>query len=353
MTSLYQNLLGASWAELAENVRAMHTTAGAEVRGHFTITHGTRRAARWAAWAGRLPAAGAQVPVTLRVTTDARGRESWQRNFGGTPLITQQLAINEGLAEKLGILWLLFDLSVAEGALHYQQKRAWLGLGPVRVPVPHWAAPRIAAREWAEGEGTQVLVEVSLPVLGPLITSLFPLSFPFFFSSLSPFFFFFSLQCILGAWDTLYYHEWRARLPVLRTGATELRLHAARDFIYGIMFATLPWLAWRGWLAGVLALLMLAEIFITLADFVTEDTSRRPLGGVFPGERIMHAVMGIVYGAMLAYFVPIIWDWWQQPTGILWYATPIPYWLRWVLTGMAGGVILSGIRDAMAARSWR
>src|SRR5262245_39032272 len=108
------------------------------------------------------------------------------------------------------------------------------------------------------------------------------------------------LQGILGALDTLYYHEWRTRLVAYspRT-APELRLHAARDGIYAIIMSTLPWLAWQGGWALVLAALLVAEIILTLTDFVVEDTVRRFLGGVYPGERIMHAVMGIMYGAML------------------------------------------------------
>jgi hypothetical protein len=36
---------------------------------------------------------------------------------------------------------------------------------------------------------------------------------------------------IIGAFDTFYYHEWRARLPARgRRAAAELKLHAARDF---------------------------------------------------------------------------------------------------------------------------
>ncbi len=54
----------------------------------------------------------------------------------------------------------------------------------------------------------------------------------------------------------------------------------------------------------LLATLFLVEIILTLWDFVVEDWIRRPLGGVYPGERIMHAVMGIVYGATLANVVP-------------------------------------------------
>jgi hypothetical protein len=47
-----------------------------------------------------------------------------------------------------------------------------------------------------------------------------------------------ALQGIIGAFDTLYYHEWRARLPALGAAtASELKLHAARDFFYAVCSA--------------------------------------------------------------------------------------------------------------------
>ena len=100
------------------------------------------------------------------------------------------------------------------------------------------------------------------------------------------------IQGILGALDTLYYHEWRVRLVAYSPmTSAELLLHAARDCIYAIIMSTLPWLAWQGGWALVLAALLAAEIIFTLTDFVVEDAVRRTLGGVYPGERVMHAVM--------------------------------------------------------------
>lgn len=168
--SLYQKLLGASWSDLAADVQAMHAAGGLKANGRFEITHGANLAARLLAKLARLPAAGADVPVTLEVIAQAEGAEVWQRNFGGKPLVTQQTAWAGGLVESFGLLWLLFDLRVADGALHYRQNRAWLSLGSVRVPVPRWCAPCIAAREWATTTGTQVIVEVSLPLVGALVT---------------------------------------------------------------------------------------------------------------------------------------------------------------------------------------
>ena len=158
------------------------------------------------------------------------------------------------------------------------------------------------------------------------------------------------IQGLFGAFDTLYYHEWRARLPGLGAqAAPELKLHALRDFIYAIIFATLPWIAWQGYWTGVLVAFLVAEIAITLTDFVIEDQVRKPLGGVFPGERITHAFMGIIYGAMLAYLIPVIIQWWQQETALAPTPYPIPLELRWLLTVLSVGLVLSGVRDLCAA----
>jgi hypothetical protein len=158
------------------------------------------------------------------------------------------------------------------------------------------------------------------------------------------------IQGVLGAFDTLYYHEWRARLPARVPGTRpELLLHAARDFFYALLFGTLPWLAWQGAWAVVLGLIIGVEILITLADFVVEDTVRRPLGGVFPGERCTHAVMGILYGAVLAHLVPEVLAWASLPTGLVLAPASIPEPLRLALGLMAAGVFGSGVRDLYAA----
>ena len=62
------------------------------------------------------------------------------------------------------------------------------------------------------------------------------------------------VQGLIGAFDTIYYHEWKARLPARgRRAARELALHAARDFLYGVLFISLPRFAWKGkWIALLL-----------------------------------------------------------------------------------------------------
>ena len=159
-----------------------------------------------------------------------------------------------------------------------------------------------------------------------------------------------AIQGVIGAFDTLYYHEWRARLPA-RGGqcATELKLHAARDFFYGVLFGTLPWIAWRGRWVVVLAAVLIAEIILTLTDFVVETTARKPLGDVYAGERVTHAVMGILYGAMIASLIPVLVAWSRLPDGLVMASADVPDVLRWGLAVMAIGVVLSGLRDFYAA----
>ncbi len=159
-----------------------------------------------------------------------------------------------------------------------------------------------------------------------------------------------ALQGVIGAFDTLYYHEWHARLPARgRQAASELKLHAGRDFLYAVLFGTLPWLAWQGPWVLVLVAVLLAEIVLTLWDFVAEIAVRKALGDVYAGERITHAVMGILYGAMVACLIPALFAWWARPTALAVAPPAIPELLRWGLTIMAVGVFLSGVRDLYAA----
>jgi hypothetical protein len=158
------------------------------------------------------------------------------------------------------------------------------------------------------------------------------------------------IQGAIGAFDTLYYHEWRARLPARGAqAASELKLHAARDFFYAVLFGTLPWIAWHGSWVLVLVGVLIAEIILTLTDFVVEIAVRKPLGDVYAGERVTHAVMGILYGAMIASLIPVASRWWPLPTDLVRTVPEVPRALRCGLGVMAAGVFVSGLRDLYAA----
>jgi uncharacterized protein len=148
---------------------------------------------------------------------------------------------------------------------------------------------------------------------------------------------------VLGASDTLYYHEYRLRLPHTPSARQELRLHAVRDFAYAIVFGSLAWATWNGAFIIPLAAILLFEIWVTLTDFLEEDRTR-----MLPaGERVMHAVMGIVYGIFLALLFPHALGWAKLASGF----GPADYGaVSWILTFFAGGVLGSGLRDLAASR---
>ena len=112
----------------------------------------------------------------------------------------------------------------------------------------------------------------------------------------------------------------------------------------GVIIGTLGFVTWNGVLAWALFALLAAEIVITLWDFIEEDRIRR----LPAGERAMHAVMGIVYGAFLANVLPEMWRWSAVDTGFGASNHGFP---AWVLSGLAIGVFLSGVRDAVASAS--
>lgn len=155
------------------------------------------------------------------------------------------------------------------------------------------------------------------------------------------------LNAALGAFDTLWFHEYKAQLPSnLAHTRTELILHTARDFLYTIIYGVFAWWTPSGLWVLVLGALLTAEIVITLIDFVVEDRDRPAIGGIEPGERVLHTLMAIVYGAMLAHLLPILAEMALQTTALTRHGAPP--WLSIAAMATAFGIALTGIRDLLA-----
>ena len=152
------------------------------------------------------------------------------------------------------------------------------------------------------------------------------------------------MQIALGGFDNLWHHELKERLPSRREARIEVALHSARELCYALLFAALAWWTWHGaWTAAVIALLVL-EVLLTLADFIVEDRTRR----LPKTERVLHTVLAINFGAMLAVFAPTLLAWARLPTAI----APVDYGLTsWLLTAAAAGVLAWSMRNALAARA--
>ena len=154
----------------------------------------------------------------------------------------------------------------------------------------------------------------------------------------------FLVQGALGALDTLWHHEMVAHLPTRPSARTELALHAAREAIYAVVFLSLGWLAWNGAWAGVLAALLALEVLITLKDFLVEDRTRR----LPPSERVLHTLMAIGFGVILAALAPVMIAWSGRPTGL---ALQDHGGLSWLMTACGAGVLVWAIRDGVATMS--
>lgn len=151
------------------------------------------------------------------------------------------------------------------------------------------------------------------------------------------------LQTMMGGFDTLYHHELTERLAWRPSQRPELALHGVRNLAYAVMFAVLGWSRPLGLLALAFAGLMLAELVITLWDFVEEDRSRR----LPPTERVLHALLTLNYGVILALLAPVLVRWSTGPTGL----APAFHGVWSGFCAIASlGVALSGLRDLAAAR---
>src|SRR5262245_11015783 len=150
-------------------------------------------------------------------------------------------------------------------------------------------------------------------------------------------------QILLGGFDNLWHHELTERLPGKREARVEIALHSGRELCYALLFAGLAWWEWHGtWAAAVVALLVI-EVCITLADFVVEDHTRR----LPTTERVLHTVLAINFGAMVAVLAPTLLAWARLPSGI----ARVDYgFASWLLTAAAAGVLAWSVRNALAAR---
>jgi len=151
------------------------------------------------------------------------------------------------------------------------------------------------------------------------------------------------LHGLLGGFDTLYNHEWDARLPRQPYAATELKLHAGRSYLYVVIFGGLAWFEWHGAMVAVLAALVVAEFGLSLIDSVVEDRTRE----LSATERVVHMMLGVTTGAWSGFvFYTAFMEWWGQPSGLR--ATGYGA-VSWLLTAYALAVIVSATRDAVAA----
>jgi uncharacterized protein len=152
-----------------------------------------------------------------------------------------------------------------------------------------------------------------------------------------------AIQIAMGAFDTFYHHEMTERLAWRPSQRHELQLHGLRNMLYAGLFLVLGWLEVHGLLAVAITVVLVAEIVITLMDFVEEDISRK----LPASERINHTLLALNYGAILVLLLPVLIEWAGEPT-----AVTLSFHGFWsvLATVSTVGVGLFGLRDLAASR---
>ena len=151
----------------------------------------------------------------------------------------------------------------------------------------------------------------------------------------------------LGGFDTLYCHEWQARLPKQRWAARELSLHSTRSFLYAVIFIGLAWFEWHGAFAWLLLAVFASEYAVTLMDAVVEDRTRR----LSRAERLVHMILGGTTGAymaLVAYHASA--NWIGAPTALQLTNHGV---MSLILSFYGASVVISAVRDVRASRQLR
>jgi hypothetical protein len=164
--SLFANILGTSFNRLPKSIQRVHDHDSCIVlKGQCTIERGKGIAVAIIARAAALPPSGVNVPLTVTITRDQRQREIWERNFSGHIMRSRLWQQSDLLAERLGLMTLLFALSEQGGAIIWTVRGARL-LG---IPLPTaWFAQSTASESEVNGRYC-FDVQASLPMIGRLI----------------------------------------------------------------------------------------------------------------------------------------------------------------------------------------
>jgi uncharacterized protein (TIGR01777 family) len=147
----------------------------------------------------------------------------------------------------------------------------------------------------------------------------------------------------MASFDTIYHHELTERLAWRPTQRHELTLHAARSLIYAALFLVLGFLEPHGVFAMLVMAALAIEVFVTLADFIEEDMSRK----LPASERVNHTLLAINYGAILVLAAPVLLAWAGEASAVRFVSHG--YWSALMAFASAGAAIF-GLRDLAASR---
>jgi hypothetical protein len=169
-TEPYPAVLGPVFADLPPSLQRLHRPGSRAVwQGRADVERGRSPLVGLVAALFGFPRAGKGQPVEVTFTTDASGRETWARRFGGRLMRSTQEA-GKGrddalIVERFGPF--RFGLALDwDGRRLRIIPRNW-SLGP--LPLPLWLMPRGPAWEEERDGQFRFHVEIILPLIGRVV----------------------------------------------------------------------------------------------------------------------------------------------------------------------------------------
>jgi hypothetical protein len=149
-TPMYERILGQAWAQLAPEIRQLHSVTDASAfAGRCTVDRGRNPLAWLIATTIGFPKAGADQSISVRLTRHGDG-ERWIRTSGGRTFSSAQMPGRRRsawlLRERFGPVSVDMALVVDGSTLHYIVRR-WALFG---VAMPLFLGPRSTAVESAK-----------------------------------------------------------------------------------------------------------------------------------------------------------------------------------------------------------
>ena len=161
---LFRRILGDTFAHLPRSVQRLHAATGTRrYLGAGDADRGKNPLARLCCMIARLPPAHSGPMCVDMVSTPTD--EYWVRRFGAHRMPSHLRLHGTGLAEHLGPLRFVFDLSVRDAVLHWQV-RSVHAFG-IALPVAWFAG--VGAREFERDGRYRFAVFARLPMVGLLV----------------------------------------------------------------------------------------------------------------------------------------------------------------------------------------
>jgi hypothetical protein len=157
----------------------------------------------------------------------------------------------------------------------------------------------------------------------------------------------------LGATDIALYHSFAHGIRSHPDSRAELVTHSLRGPTYAALFLLVPNFALHGVYFWCLVALFAFDVAISLVDFALERRSRQFLGGLPSGEYVLHTIIAMFFGALVAAVGFGAGEWAKLPSEISYAPADVPLLLRCMMAVMAVLVFASGVQDGIAAlRLW-